>query len=75
MFKTVKTYTPPRVLQETEVQLERDFLGGSVVENQLERDFLGGSVVENLNEAGVFTMSQEVEEIDMETENFNFKWE
>ena len=49
------------VLQETEVQLERDFLGGSVVEN--------------LNEAGVFTMSQEVEEIDMETENFNFKWE
>ena len=33
MFKTVKTYTPPRVLQETEVQLERDFLGGSVVEN------------------------------------------
>ena len=61
MFKTVKTYTPPRVLQETEVQLERDFLGGSVVEN--------------LKEAGVFTMSQEVEEIDMETENFNFKWE
>ena len=58
MFKTVKTYTPPRVLQETEVQLERDFLGGSVVEN--------------LNEAA---MSQEVEEIDMETENFNFKWE
>ena len=61
MFKTVKTYTPPRVLQETEVQLERDFLGGSV-----------GA---NLNEAGVYTMSQDVEEIDMETENFNFKWE
>ncbi len=61
MFKTVKTYNPPRVLQETEVQLERDFLGGSVVEN--------------LNEAGVYTMSQDVEEIDMETENFNFKWE
>ena len=25
--------------------------------------------------AGVYTMSQDVEEIDMETENFNFKWE
>ena len=61
MFNTLKTYTPPRVLQETEVQLERDFLGGSVVEK--------------LNEDGVFTMSQEVEESDMETENFNFKWE
>ena len=61
MFNTLKTYTPPRVLQETEVQLERDFLGGSVVEN--------------LNEAGVFTMSQEVEVMDYETEEFNFKWE
>ncbi len=62
MYNTNKrVYTPPRVLQETEVQLERDFLGGSVVEN--------------LNEAGVFTTAQEVEEIDMETENFNFKWE
>jgi hypothetical protein len=61
MFNTLKTYTPPRVLQETEVQLERDFLGGSVVEN--------------LNEAGVFTMSQDVEVMDYETEEFNFKWE
>ena len=61
MFKTLKTYTPPRVLQETEVQLERDFLGGSVVEN--------------LNEAGIFTMSQDVEVMDYETEEFNFKWE
>ena len=61
MFNTLKTYTPPRVLQETEVQLERDFLGGSVVEN--------------LNEAGVFTMSQDVEVMDYETEDFNFKWE
>ena len=60
MFNTLKTYTPPRVLQETEVQLERDFLGGSVVEN--------------LNEAGVFTMSQDVEVMDYETEEFNFKW-
>ena len=55
MFNTLK------VLQETEVQLERDFLGGSVVEN--------------LNEAGVFTMSQDVEVMDYETEEFNFKWE
>ena len=61
MFNTLKTDTPPRVLQETEVQLERDFLGGSVVEN--------------LNEAGVFTMSQDVEVMDYETEEFNFKWE
>ena len=61
MFNTLKTYTPPQVLQETEVQLERDFLGGSVVEN--------------LNEAGVFTMSQDVEVMDYETEEFNFKWE
>jgi hypothetical protein len=61
MFNTLKTSTPPRVLQETEVQLERDFLGGSVVEN--------------LNEAGVFTMSQDVEVMDYETEEFNFKWE
>ena len=31
MDKTVKKdYTPPRVLQETEILLERDFLDGSI---------------------------------------------
>lgn len=62
MYNTNKrVYAPPRVLQETEVMLERAFLGGSVVEN--------------LNEAGVFTTAQDVEEVDMESGDFNFKWE
>jgi len=62
MFKTVKQrYTPPRVIQETEVSLERNLLNGSVVEN--------------FNLGGVYTTSQEVEQVDFETDEFNFKWE
>ncbi len=54
-------YTSPCVLQETEVMLERAFLGGSVVDN--------------LNKAGVYTKAQDVEEINYESGDFNFKWE
>lgn len=41
----------------------------------LERAFLGGSVVDNLNKAGVYTKAQDVEEINYESGDFNFKWE
>lgn len=54
-------YGRPLVLQETAIQLERDLLAGSVVD-----DF---------NEGGVFTTFQIVENRDFESDDFNFKWE
>ena len=56
-----KHYTPPRVLQETRVLLERSFLAGS-------------GILEPLNMAGVETSSQEVDHTDFSSDDFNFVW-
>ena len=47
-----KTYQTPRVLQEVTVQLERDFLGGSIVDDTLEIVSMGQEVNE-INAASV----------------------
>lgn len=60
-YTTKQFYTPPRVLQETEVLLERNLLNASVVES--------------LNAGGVYTVEQEVVTDDLETGDFNFRWE
>ena len=60
MDRTItKRYTSPRVLQETEILLERDFLTGSLVDN-----------IES-----VTTTGQEVETFDFSETQFNHNWE
>ena len=63
MDKTIrKLYTPPLVVQTVGVLLERGFLWGS-------------GIVDQLNQAGLETVSQEVDHTDFASNDFNFVWE
>ncbi len=61
MMKTNRHYQTPMVLKEVSVLLERDFLGGSIVDDSLE----------------IISAGQEVTEIDAEGTDFewNSTWE
>ena len=47
----------------------------NTVEVALEKDFLAGSVVDSLNAGGLYTAPQAVEDVPLDSGDFNFVWE